>query len=463
MKTRAIIYTRQSVHREESISHELQEVACRQYAERKGYDVVRVETDPGISGLNLNKRKALARTLEGVKSGEAQVVLVWRWSRLSRNRLHFALLFSEIEEAGGRVESALEPADDTAAGRFSRGVLLEMAAFESEQKSESWKEAHASRLAKGLPPQGRQKFGYLKEGGAFVVDPATAPLVKEAYRRYLAGVGFPSIAQWWTDSGALNPLGAQWDKQSVQRTLDNPFNAGLIRYKGVDRPGAHESLISEGEWAAYLKKRAERAKLAPRTKDSDWAFSGLVVCGKCGAAMVRNSTRGRVYVMCARHRRKGACTGMSAKYSRVNMAVYGWLNARKDAWAAALPPETEAQDAERAVLDARAALEKAEGAVSDLLRRAVVLGLSDAEVYEVLGELRAEVARAQESLAEALAAQATLTPAADVVEFINRGSEAVSLEEWRDGVRRVIERVEVHGPEDVRITAREYRPWKAFA
>lgn len=39
-RTQAIIYARQSISREESISLELQESACRQYAEQHGYEIV---------------------------------------------------------------------------------------------------------------------------------------------------------------------------------------------------------------------------------------------------------------------------------------------------------------------------------------------------------------------------------------------------------------------------------------
>ena len=36
---RAVIYTRQSVAREESVSLEMQEAACREYAAKRGYQV----------------------------------------------------------------------------------------------------------------------------------------------------------------------------------------------------------------------------------------------------------------------------------------------------------------------------------------------------------------------------------------------------------------------------------------
>lgn len=49
--TRAVIYVRQSVARVDSISLELQESACREYARNRGYTVTHVCADCGVSGL----------------------------------------------------------------------------------------------------------------------------------------------------------------------------------------------------------------------------------------------------------------------------------------------------------------------------------------------------------------------------------------------------------------------------
>lgn len=77
--------------------------------------------------------------------------------------------------------------DTSAAGRFGRDVLLAMAAFESEQKSETWKQAHSRRADLGPPTHGHKHFGYIKRRDGYDIDPQTAPLLKESYLKYISG------------------------------------------------------------------------------------------------------------------------------------------------------------------------------------------------------------------------------------------------------------------------------------
>src|SRR5690606_40458984 len=62
---------------------------------------------------------------------------------------------------GGELVSATEEVDaKTAVGRFTRGMLLEIAAFESDRAGEQWKETHELRRNLGLPATGGKRFGY---------------------------------------------------------------------------------------------------------------------------------------------------------------------------------------------------------------------------------------------------------------------------------------------------------------
>lgn len=441
-KVHAIIYTRQSVHREESISHEIQEQACRSYAASKGYEVIRVETDPGISGLNLDKRKALARSLASVQAGEASVIIVWRWSRLSRARHHQALLLSDVEEAGGQVESALEPMDATASGRFGRDVLLAMAAFESEQKKETWKQTYDRRLKKGLTPQGAGHFGYVQNADkdqAPTLDPATAPLVKEGYEMYLRGVGFKRIAEYWTKKGTTSMGGAVWAEGAVRRVLDNPFYSGQFSFRNELHPGAHEPLLTAGEWSAYRAKRKERTTEPARTKSSPWAFAGLAVCARCGSSMVRNEGRGVTYLFCTRRRKTGACEGVTALLTEVNLSIWSWFGSHLKEWAGAVPASDVAiAAADKAISDMQRNVSAAQERIDGLLTRAVRLDLPDEQIAAPLKEFRTELAAASEGLDAALAHRATYTPATNLYEVISRGTEHSTTEEWRDTVRKVI-------------------------
>lgn len=278
---RAVAYLRQSTYREESISLELQETACRDYAARHGYQVVAVEADPGVSGRTW-ARPAVQRVMEMVETGDADVILLWRWSRLSRNRKDWAIAADRVDVAGGRIESATEPNDVTAAGRFARGVMTELAAFESERISEQWKEVHASRVARGLPPGGKLPWGWSWVDGAVTPDPEKAPVIVEAYRRFLAGAGIRDLTRWLNGLGVRPMHRDAWHNQTITQCLDSPIHAGMVVHNGVLHPGAHEGVIDVATWEAYRRERAQRA--GEREVKRRYLLSGIARC-PCGEPM----------------------------------------------------------------------------------------------------------------------------------------------------------------------------------
>ncbi len=280
---RAILYLRQSVAKEESISLTLQETAARDYCDRMGYTVIGVKSDPGISGRTW-KRKAVQEVMAAVEAHEADVIVLWRWSRLSRNRKDWALAADRVDLAGGRIESATEPNDtSTATGRFARGVMVEMAAFESDRIGEIWKEVHANRIARGLPT-GRLPWGWRHVGGTIEPHPDQAPAIPRLYDLYLTGGGSRGLAQWLTDHGYLTFYGKrEWNHQTVTAILDSPIHCGLVTHHGEVYPGAHEPLVPRETWERYTAMRRIRA--AERAARHRYLLSGILTCSTCGDGM----------------------------------------------------------------------------------------------------------------------------------------------------------------------------------
>jgi DNA invertase Pin-like site-specific DNA recombinase len=280
---RAVLYLRQSTYREESISLELQETAGRDYCARQGYQVVDVLADPGVSGRTW-RRPAVQRAMSMLEQHEADVVVLWRWSRLSRSRKDWALAADRADVAGGRIESATEPNDVTAAGRFARGVMTELAAFESERIGEQWREVQASRVARGLPPGGKLPWGWRwSAAGPAEVDGERGAVIAELYARYLAGAGSRALAAWLDDAGWRPMHRADWNDRSVTQLLDSPVHAGFVAYRGEVHPGAHDGVIDEATWQAYRRERARRRE--GREVRRRYLLSGVARCAACGEPM----------------------------------------------------------------------------------------------------------------------------------------------------------------------------------
>lgn len=304
---RAVIYLRQSIAKDDSISIEMQETACRDYCERMGYVVVDALDDPGISGRIWSKRPKVQLVMNAIEAGEADVIVLWKWSRLSRSRKDWALAADRVDVAGGRIESATEPIDTaTASGRFARGVMTEYAAFQSEQIGEVWEEVRQRRLKLGMPVSGRLPFGWRwLPGGGIEPDPDRAPLVVEMYRRYLAGAGSAEVARWLNREGVKTALGSNWTGSRPFTVMDSPIHVGLIPYRGQTYPGAHAGIIDEETWQAYLRERQTRSVRGTKPRAGDYILSQLVVCS-CGARMHGKGavTGGKLYrgYMCGARR-----------------------------------------------------------------------------------------------------------------------------------------------------------------
>ncbi|MCU1412130.1 MAG: hypothetical protein JWR04_2837 [Rhodoglobus sp.] len=452
IRSRAVLYLRQSTHREDSISLELQEHEGRAYAERKGYQVVAVEADPGISGRTWN-RPAVQRVMTMVEAHEADVIVLWKWSRLSRSRLDWAVAADKIAAAGGRIESATEPLDTTTStGRLARGMLTEFAAFESERIGDVWKESHSRRIRNGLPANGKPRFGYTyNRDRGFLPDPVTGLVLSNLYKRYISGVSVYALVRE-LNAGTIRPvrgygvsIDGLWSDRTLRRVLDSGFGAGLIRVAGQTVPGAHPPLITTDEWQAYLEARGRRRVLR-RTERSEYVLSGLIRCS-CGSTMTAGQF-GAGHVAkyrCKAARDKGTHDGGYVTAAFVEEHVKGWLVDRT----ARLNSETAAAAKRapqiRAVADPTARLR---------IELAAVLGRID-RLGERADELGMPRDSYQRQLAPLVARQAELNTALLRVEVRSRSAAVVHLpqimDEWdslavpvqRELIRSLIEFVEV--------------------
>lgn len=245
----------------------------------------------------------LNAAIDRVESGDADLILVWKFSRTARNRLKWAVAIDRMDTLGGDIISVTEPIEsDTASGRFARGMLGEMNAYQADLISEGWKETQARRIREGKPATGRARFGYMRdrEADTYLPHPDQADAVRELYARYIAGEGIVALTTWLNGQGHRTSRGGRWQPSTLKSHLDHGFAAGLLYVHGSFLPGAHAPLISEETWDAYRAKR-ESATVSPR--GTLRMASGLVRCGCGGPMMIVSSTAGRGSYACARTRR----------------------------------------------------------------------------------------------------------------------------------------------------------------
>lgn len=294
---RALGYIRVSKAREEMISPELQLAAITDWCVRNNTALIDTITDLDATGRNF-ARAGVQTLIERIEAGEADTVVVWKWSRFGRNVRDCLVNIDRLEIAGGRLVAATEDFDDSPVGRFGRGQFLLMAQFESERIGEQWKEAQARRLRQGVPHNGSPRYGYRLENGQYQIDPDTGPILAQMYRRYIAGHSFPALVRWLNDSSIPSPEGGIWWVNPILRMLDRGFGAGYIWSKGEFHPGVHPSIITAQEWEDYQRARRTRSKLARRHITPTHPYAGLARCRACGYAMIRMTRDKRTFLRC---------------------------------------------------------------------------------------------------------------------------------------------------------------------
>ncbi|PRB69484.1 recombinase family protein [Arthrobacter sp. MYb213] len=420
-RPRAVLYLRQSVAKEESISLEVQEDAGRRYAAQAGYTVVAVEADHGISGRTWN-RPAVQRVMTMIESQQADVIILWKWSRLSRARLDWAVAIDKVETAGGRIESATEQVDvSTSTGRFARGMLAEFAAFESERIGDTWKEAQARRVTQGLPTHGKRKLGYDYDRNAgYTINTGEAAIIRECYRRFIAGDSVQVLCDY-LETTDMAPVKASkpnttglWHTKSLRSALDSPFMTGHIIYKGEVHAGAHEPLVDPELFEAYQVARKRRHR-APNKSMTDYPYSGMLYCGICG----HKYSGGRVgddtvsAYRCDGYGSYRLHKGGYVSTQTLNQAVLPWITEL----ATQINQAAEANHTELPHHDPtpklRRALMKVEGRRDSLTTR-LLDGLVPGDVYERMrDQLAGEKARLEDQLRDARVASVARPAAMD--------------------------------------------------
>lgn len=362
------------------------------------------------------------------------------------------LAVDRIEQAGGQLESATEPIDGTTStAKFTRGILAELAAFESDRIGEGWRETHQQRVGKGLPSNGRVPWGWMASKREITPHPVHAPVVAELYRRFIQGAGAVQLADFLNQGGWPTEGGGRWHPTTVRYLLDNPTHAGFVSYKGTVVEGAHEGIISRETWELYQASRRDRRR-AGRLQSSPHLLSGLLVCGRCGFRMcVSGGKRGYPVYRCDHAASTKAHRYQSVSVRRVDAKVMAWLAELAPEIAAAARSEPDPVVVEADTL-------RIESSITDLDRQLVKLtehlvsGLVPEAAYE---SARDSITRRREQLVADLQAAAdrrVLSAGVPDVGEMLAGWEGTTMAERRAVLRNIIREVTlIPGPE-ARIT-----------
>lgn len=312
----AVIYARYSSdnQREESIEGQLRE--CKEYADQNGITVVRTYIDRALSAKT-DSRPQFQQMIHDSATHTFEAVLVWKLDRFSRNRYDSAHYKRILKNNRVHVVSVTEPISNTPEGIMLESLLEGMAEYYSAELAEKVSRGHKENALKAKFNGGPVPLGYrIDSEHHYQIDPATAPVVQEAFQRYAAGESIRSIIESLNDRGIRNSRGNPFTKNSFQTLLKNRRYLGEYRYKDTVIPDAIPAIIDPDCFDA-VQRRCEIHRQAPAHNKADvhYLLTTKLFCGKCGTMMAGESGRSHTgtihhYYKCGTRKRSGkeACS-----------------------------------------------------------------------------------------------------------------------------------------------------------
>jgi DNA invertase Pin-like site-specific DNA recombinase len=196
-------------------------------ATRRGWEIVGMFEDGGLSGGSLDKRIALGEALTLLKAGDADTLVVAKLDRLTRSVADFAhLLGRASKERWSLVALDIGVDTSTPAGEAMANVMATFSQLERRLIGQRTKEALAERRKQG------QRLG----GERMITGDLEARIV--ALRR--SGATLNEIAESLAADGIRPPRGPIWRHGTLRQVLSRHDVPTFPRGRRPTSPGTRE-------------------------------------------------------------------------------------------------------------------------------------------------------------------------------------------------------------------------------
>jgi DNA invertase Pin-like site-specific DNA recombinase len=242
-----------------------------------GWEIDRVYQDLATEKA---MRPELQKLLSDCQTEPADYLLVRRLEELGDSVQEVGDRLTEFETLGIQLIT-VEQSDSVADADLRADLLKLLQQVQLSQKSRRIRQGHARNRVKALPPPGRAPYGYRRSKNLYVIDRATAPVVKDFFEQFLL---YGSLR------GAVRYLEKKYRKKIAvstgRRWLSNPVYRGDLEYQTGDViADTHGALITREEAAQIDRLLRRNRRLPSRTASAPRSLAGLVSCSSCQSPM----------------------------------------------------------------------------------------------------------------------------------------------------------------------------------
>ncbi len=266
------------------------------------------DASAGLEGVervyqDCGDRLAWQQLLADCASDPPQCVLVRRLDELGDTLEAIDAALAAISACDVRVVAIEQDFDSARLAGVSGGEVRAqlfrlLQEIQRLQRSRRLRKGHARNRLKAQPPPGKAPYGYRRGKDRYILDRATAPVVKDFFERFLL---FGSLR------GAVRHLEQKYGKKispsTGKRWLSNPVYRGDLAYKdGEIISDTHVAIVSRDEAAQVDRLLRRNRRLPPRTASAPRSLAGLVACRRCAEvlavsrAMARGGTKEYLYL-----------------------------------------------------------------------------------------------------------------------------------------------------------------------
>lgn len=295
---RAALYIRVSTREQLqgfSISGQKRQLAA--YCESQGWEIAGFYVEEGVSAKD-TKRPELQRMINHIENDLIDVVLVSKLDRLTRSVLDLYNLLQIFEDNNCKFKSATEVYDTTSAiGRMFITLVASFAQFERERLAERVSFGMEQMTREGKWKGGHPGYGHSYINEKFVINEDEAKILRMMYDWYLNGMSDNKIAQELRKRSIPTRGGVEWSEAHVRYSLTNPKNKGDLRY-GVNKneekqftvENVYPPIIDENTFNKAQELRNARRTFHGKQATSDYYFSGVLKCSRCGNSFKGHTT-----------------------------------------------------------------------------------------------------------------------------------------------------------------------------
>lgn len=346
-----------------------QEILTNFVSEQDDMALFSVYTDNGVSGTTF-ERDGFTRMMDDIKDGKVNCVVVKDLSRFSRNYIEAGNYIERIFPfMGVRFISVNDGYDSAKDSPHDIMVVLRNIVNDAYIKDVSGKikSMFSTKQNNGDFIGWSAPYGFLKaedNNNRLVIDPETAPTIKQIFQWKAEGIGFAAISRKLNEMGLPSPRqrniamgryktpptdGLYWTDASVSTIIKNPVYAGHMaqrkytrtsingKQKQLDRSewviirNTHEAIVSDELWEtvqAVTKKNADSYGVNFRKRRTDKGeniLKGILVCPHCQKVMqlkVDGANSNYRYYQCAMKRSNPNCTTERIKEADIFEVVF---------------------------------------------------------------------------------------------------------------------------------------------